>query len=113
MGNLNEVLGDTNAEAYGRAQAATSSASSVREAVEGMGILERLKDAEVAEAQAVMAALPRAVELAILGATSAGFERRVPIGIEWHRGDAISVNVREEATEVHIVLTTPNGQDFL
>jgi len=113
VGNLNRVLGDARGEAYGRALEAVAGASTVAEAVEGMGILERMQEAEVAEARAVMGALPRAVELAILGATTAGFERRMPIGIEWHRGEEISVTVREEVNEVRIILTSPNGQDFL
>jgi hypothetical protein len=78
-----------------------------------MGILERMNEAEEAEARAVMGALPRAVELAILGAASAGFERQDPIRVEWQRGEEISVRVAEERNGVRIILTTPNGQDFL
>ncbi len=113
MGHLNQVLGGSDTVAYERAQTALADASSVREAVEGAGVLERMTDEQVAEAQAVMAALPRGVEMAILGAVSAGFERRAPIGVEWQRGAEISVTIREEDDTVRVVLTTPNGQDFL
>lgn len=113
MGHLNAALGGSNAEAYGRAQEVVVGASAVREAVEGLGILGRMTEAEVVEAEAVMRALPRAVELAILGAANAGFERHLPIGVEWQRGAEISVRIREDRNEVRIILTTPNGQEFL
>jgi hypothetical protein len=114
---LNEILGDTVGGPYANAQSVLDAADTVRDAVEGVGVLDGLEPELVTEARAVLDAIPAAVDEAILAALESAFERGVPVALEWVQGDAIEVRVYEEphrTTErVRIVFVSPPGHAFV
>src|ERR1700728_16158 len=113
---LNRMLEDSSLEGYATVEAA---ADAVRDAVEGIGILDTLEPDVALEARAVLDAIPPAVDEAIIAALENAFERGVPVVLEWVEadGDSIEVGVSEERhrddVRVRIALVSPDGATFL
>jgi hypothetical protein len=114
---LNEILGDTVGRPYANAQSVLDAADTVRDAVEGVGVLDGLDPELAVEARAVLDAIPAAVDEAILAALESAFERGVPVALEWVEGEGIEARVYEEphgtAERVRIVFVSPPGQTFV
>jgi hypothetical protein len=112
---INQLLAREDLGAYRNGQEAVSGAASVRQAVERANILDGFTAEEAVEARAVLDALPRAVDTAILAALGAAFARDAPGRFEWHEGAFIELRVWEEPTggRVRIVLVSPQGQTFV
>jgi hypothetical protein len=113
---LNAILSNNDPEAYGGALSAVQAASSVRHAVEAVGVLDGLENTEAAEARAVFDALPPALDGAILGALARGLGDGQPVVVDWEPGDALAVRIWEEPGDVatlHIVVVSPDGATYL
>ena len=115
---LNSVLGDPTLAEYENARIAVAQAGRVQDAVEATDILDQLDNpAEVAEARAVLGAIPPAVDQAILGALGNAFERQVPVSVAWLEGERIEVQVSEQVigtgTRVRIAFMSPPGQTLV
>jgi hypothetical protein len=116
---LNRMLEDSELEAYANVVSAVEAADTVRDAVEGVGILDTLEPDVVIEARAALDAIPPAVDEAIIAALENAFERGVPVVLEWVEGDGdtIEVGVSEErhlgGVRVRIALVSPDGAMFL
>jgi hypothetical protein len=118
---INQLLARDDLTAYGNAKQAVSTATSVREAVERAGILNGFTPAQAAEARAVLTALPRSVDAAILAALRSAFDRDAPGLFEWHEGAFIELRTWEEPVtgkepgpwRLRIVLVSPQGQQFV
>src|ERR1700735_1851977 len=92
---LNEHLGDATRDEYANAQSVVEAADTVREAVESAGVLDRLSsDDGRVEARAVLAAIPPAVDAAIIAALESAFERRLPIEVIWLDTDVETIEAR-------------------
>jgi len=92
---LNEILGDATLDEYATAQSMVEAADTVRDAVESAGVLDRLSsDRGRAEASAVLAAIPPAVDAAIIAALENAFERRLPVEVSWLETDVDTIEVR-------------------
>jgi hypothetical protein len=92
---LNEHLGDATRDEYANAQSVVEAADTVREAVESAGVLDRLSsDDGRVEARAVLAAIPPAVDAAIIAALESAFERRLPIEVIWLETDVETIEAR-------------------
>jgi len=112
---INEVLARDDLDAYRNGQQALLGAASVRDVIERTNILDGLTAEEAAEARAVLDALPPAIDAAILAALGTASARDAPGRFEWHEGAFIELRVWEEPTggRVHIVLVSPQGQEFV
>jgi hypothetical protein len=99
------------------AHLAVTGASSVREAIERVGLLDALDDPDVAESLAVLNALPQAVDRALLATLGSALERGVPVDLDWREAGFIGLHIKEvgqgDAGQVEIVLLTPNGRTFV
>jgi hypothetical protein len=92
---LNGHLGDATRDEYANAQSVVEAADTVREAVESAGVLDRLSsDDGRVEARAVLAAIPPAVDAAIIAALESAFERRLPIEVIWLETDVETIEAR-------------------
>lgn len=92
---LNEHLGDATRDEYANAQSVVEAADTVREAVESAGVLDRLSsDDGRVEARAVLAAIPPAVDAAIIAALESAFERGLPIEVIWLETDVETIEAR-------------------
>lgn len=112
---LNDALGDPTSTDYERAQQSSAQAERIIDSVEDLGILNRLDSpSEIAEARAVLGAIPPAVDRAILGALRSAFERQAPVRVAWVQGEGIEVQISEQSLDdvvgVHIVFRSPPGQ---
>ena len=111
---INELLAGDDRAAYRNGQQAVSAAASVRDAVDRTAILNSFTPAEAAEARAVLDALPRAVDAAILAALRSAYARDAPGLFEWHEGAFIELRTWEEpGGRLRIVLVSPQGQTFV
>ena len=112
---INELLARDDLTAYGNAQQAVSAAASVRDAVDRTGILAGFTPVQAAEARAVLDALPRSVDAAILAALRSAFDRDAAGLFEWHEGAFIELRTWEEpgTGRLRIVLVSPPGQHFV
>jgi len=116
---LNRMLEDSALEGYATVEAAVEAADTVRDAVEGVGILDTLEPEVAVEARAVLDAIPPAVDEAIIAALENAFERGVPVVLEWVEadGESIEVGVSEERhrdeVRVRIAIVSPDGSTFL
>jgi len=113
------MLGDATRDDYANVQAVVEAADTVEEAVESAGILDRLSSDEGrVEARAVLAAIPPAVDRAIIAALQNAFERRLPVELTWVRTDieTIEVRVSEEPYRtgrlIHITFVSRDGATF-
>src|ERR1700692_2649315 len=88
---INGLLARDDLNAYRNGQQAVSAAASVRDAVERTAILDGFTPQEATEARAVLDALPRAVDAAILAALRSAFAREAPGLFEWHEGAFIEL----------------------
>jgi hypothetical protein len=117
--NLGDMLADAGSDNYTRARTAVEGAETVRDAVEGVGILNEHPDAVVGEARAVLDAIPTAADAAIMAALENAFERGVPVVLEWLRDDSATIQVRvsEEPygdnVRVRIDFVSPHGATFV
>jgi hypothetical protein len=92
---LNDILRDASRDEYANAQSVVEAADTVREAVESAGVLERLSsDRGRVEARAVLAAIPPAVDEAIIAALENAFERRLPVEVSWLETDVETIEAR-------------------
>ncbi len=92
---LNDVLGDATRDEYANAQSVVEAADTVHAAVESAGVLDRLSsDQGRVEARAVLAAIPPAVDEAIMAALENAFERRLPVEVRWLETDVETIEVR-------------------
>jgi hypothetical protein len=116
---LNDILRDASRDEYANAQSVVEAADTVQEAVESAGVLERLnsEDGRV-EARAVLAAIPPAVDAAIIAALESAFERRLPVEVRWLRTEVetIEAHISEEPYRdgqlVRIVFVCRDGATF-
>lgn len=113
------MMADPGSEQYANSRAAVEAADTVRDAVEGVGILDAQTDPVAEEARAVLEALPPAVDQAIIAALESVFEREVSVVLEWVEGQrgTIEVHVSEEPhrneVQVRIAVVAPDGATFL
>lgn len=92
---LNEVLGDATREEYANAQSVVEAADTVHAAVDSAGVLDRLSsDRGRVEARAVLAAIPPAVDEAIMAALENAFARRLPVEVSWLETDIETIEAR-------------------
>ena len=92
---LNEHLGDATRDEYANAQSVVEAADTVQEAVESAGVLDRLSsDDGRVEARAVLAAIPPAVDAAIIAALESAFERRLPVEVSWLETEVETIEAR-------------------
>ena len=114
---LNDMMGDPNLDDYRTAATAANGARSSLEAVETVRVLERQADNVVAEARAVLGAMPRAVDQAILGALRGAFADGAPIHLAWEEtadaGAAITCDISVENGRVRIVVRSADGTNYL
>jgi hypothetical protein len=116
---LNRMLEDSALEAYATVEAAVEAADTVRDAVEGIGILDTLEPDVAVEARAVLDAIPPAVDEAIIAALENAFERGVPVVLEWVEADSESIEVgiseerHRDEVRVRIAIVSPDGSTFL
>jgi hypothetical protein len=116
---LNVMLANPGSEQYVNSRNAVAAADTVRDAIEGVGILGGQTERVVEEAQAVLDALPPAVDEAIIAALESAFERGLPVFLEWVEGapGTVAVQVSEEAhrddVRVRIAVVAPDGETFL
>ncbi len=112
--DLNSMLADPSADVYRDVAAAVEAADSVSDAIAGTGVLELQDDPAISvEANAVIDAIPPAVDEAIMGALESAFERAVPVSVEWIRGEGISVSISEQPSGVSIEFTSPDGRTYV
>jgi hypothetical protein len=112
--HLNSMLEGSDDAAYAAALSALAGADTVRDAVEAVGVLDRLEDHEVAEALAVLDALPPSIDEAIMAALENALERNARARIEWEEADRIELRITEEPEgNVRIVFVCPDGSTFL
>jgi hypothetical protein len=114
---MNEHLDPANPALYAQAQAVVANAHSCRDAVEGIraagGPLGAAPANAVDAATDVLAALPPALDQAILGAARNGLSRSIAVYFdEWDEQPDISIRVVEEmhqgAARVRIVISHPH-----
>jgi hypothetical protein len=118
---VNGMLADPSGSDYANVQAAVGAADRVTGAVEALGILDAHSDEIVVEARAVLAALPAAVDEAVMAALANAFERALPVVLAWVQNDSatIAVRVSEEladdsgALRVRLDFLAPSGENFL
>jgi hypothetical protein len=92
---LNDILRDASRDEYANAQSVVEAADTVQEAVESAGVLDRLSsDRGRVEARAVLAAIPPAVDEAIIAALENAFERRLPVEVSWLETDVETIEAR-------------------
>ena len=116
---LNDILRDASRDEYANAQSVVEAADTVQEAVESAGVLERLnsEDGRV-EARAVLAAIPPAVDAAIIAALESAFERRLPVEVRWLRTEVETIEARiseepyRDGQLVRIVFVCRDGATF-
>ncbi len=117
VGPLNAILSNNDPEAYGNAERAVRTASSVCHAVEAVGVLDGLANQDAAaEARAVFDALPPALDGAILGALARALGDGQPVVVAWEAGDALAVRIWEEPGDdatLHVVVVSPDGATYL
>jgi hypothetical protein len=116
--HLNSFLDKSDLEVYGMAGVAVQTSGTVREAIVAVGGIDNLDDdALVAEANAVLDALPAEVDRQIMDALASAFARELPIHLSWELGDSFAVRITEEPhegdTRVHIVFVSPDGRTLL
>ena len=119
-GILNDILRDASRDEYANAQSVVEAADTVQEAVESAGVLDRLRSEEGrVEARAVLAAIPPAVDAAIIAALESAFERRLPVEVGWLRTEVetIEAHISEEPYRdgqlVRIVFVCRDGATFI
>jgi hypothetical protein len=110
---LNQMLSDPTAQAYRDAAGALNSAGSVQEALSAVGVLGRFDAAVANEAEAVLGALPPAIDRTIMAALGSAFDRGVPVTLTWIEDAKIAVRVWEQPSGLHILFMSPNGQSFV
>jgi hypothetical protein len=118
---MNAMLADPASTKYADAAAVVARATSCRDAVDQLGLLEGLAPEVVREAEAVFAALPTGVDQGILGALRAGFDQRSPMSLHWDRdvseGEPTIAHRVDEQDEldnwVHIHVVAPDGTRFI
>ena len=115
---LNAMLADPAAPAYATAAAVAAEATSCRNAVDRLGVLEGLDPDVVREAAAVFAAMPAEVDQGILGALRAGFARGSSMELHWEADTStgeptVAHRVDEQSDRLHVYVIAPNGQRFL
>jgi hypothetical protein len=118
---MNAMLADPAGPDYARAAAVVAGATSCRDAVDQLRVLEGQSPQVVREADAVFAAMPAGVDQAILDALRAGFGHRSPMSLHWDRdvseGEPTVGHRFDEPDEqddwVHIHVIAPDGQRFL
>ncbi len=93
-------------------------ATSCREAVEQLGVLNAFPPDVAREADAVFAAMPTQVDRGILDALRAGFGRQSPMALHWERDTSegeptIAHRVDDQGDWIHVFVTAPDGRQFL
>jgi hypothetical protein len=112
---LNQMFADYDGDGRMTARRAVDGATSVHDAIERANLYETLAEDMATEARAVIGALPPEVDRQIVSSLSDAFERDVPVTIEWQEHTEITVEVTsgDAPNEVHIILRTPAGREFL
>lgn len=117
--SLSNMLADAGTDDYARARTAVEGAETVRDAVEGVGILDEHPGPVVVEARAVLDAIPTAADAAIIAALANAFERGVPVVLEWLQDDSASIQVRVseepygDSVRVRMQFVSRHGSTFL
>lgn len=118
---MNAILADPASTQYADAATVVARATSCRDAVGQLGLLQGLSPEVVREAEAVFAAVPTEVDQGILDALRAGFGQRSPMSLHWDRdvseGEPTIAHRVDEQDEqddwVHIHVVAPDGQRFI
>jgi hypothetical protein len=115
---LNAILADPETPDYTLAATVVAEATSCRDAVDQLGVLEGLPPDVMPEVEAVFAAMSAEVDQGILGALRAGFARRLSMALRWDEemsnGEpTVAHRVDEQGDRLYIHVIAPNGQQFL
>ena len=117
---LNDILRDASRDEYANAQSVVEAADTVQEAVESAGVLERLSsETGRVEARAVLAAIPPAVDEAIIAALENAFERRLPVEVSWLETEVETIEARiseepfRDGQLVRITFVCRDGATFI
>lgn len=121
LGPVNGMLADASSPDYANVQAVVAGAETVTGAVEALGVLDTQTEEVVAEARAVLQALPAAVDEAVMAALENAFARGLPVVLAWVQADSatIAVRISEEpdadngAIRVRLDFLAPPGDAFL
>lgn len=87
LGPVNGMLADASSPDYANVQAVVARAETVTGAVEALGVLDTQTEEVVAEARAVLQALPAAVDEAVMAALENAFARGLPVVLAWVQAD--------------------------
>lgn len=112
----NRTVGGSDPEAQALALQAVEGAESVADVIEALQFFDEMDAAKTTEANAVLAAIPAAIDLALLGALKSALGRNVPVTFSWEEENVIGVRITEStegAGDVHITLITPHGTTFV
>jgi hypothetical protein len=112
----NYTVGGSAPEAQAQALQAVEAASSVADVIAALQFFDDMEDAIATEANAVLAAIPGAIDQALLGALRSALGRNLPVSFSWQEEDVIGVRITESTDgggEVSITLITPHGTTFV
>lgn len=109
----NYTVGGSAPEAQAQALQAVEAAASVADVIAALEFFEDMEDAIATEANAVLAAIPAAVDQALLGTLKSALGRNLPVTFSWQEENVMGVRITEGAGEVHITLITPHGTTFV
>jgi hypothetical protein len=110
---LNQMLSDPTAQAYRDAAAVVRGAGSVQDAVRAVGVLRGFEAAVATEAEAVLGALPPAIDRAIMTALGSALDRGIPVTLTWIEDAKIAVRVWEQPSGLSILFMSPHGRSFV
>jgi hypothetical protein len=115
---LNAILADPATPDYANVAAVVAGATSCRDAVDQLGVLEGLPPEVMPEVDAVFAAMSAEVDHGILGALRAGFARRSSMALLWDEETSegqptVAHRVDEQGDRLYVHVIAPNGQQFL
>src|SRR5580658_6917780 len=103
-------------DAQALARESIEAATSVADLIEALQFFDQMEDAKATEANAVLAAIPEAIDHALLGALKSALGRSVSLTFSWQQEDVIGVRITESTVgegEVQITLLTPHGTTFV
>jgi hypothetical protein len=111
----NQLFDVTNRDLNERARRAVRSASTVAEAAESANLYEEMDEAIENEVRLVLAALPEAIDQALLGAVRSGLERGITVAVDWEEGSPVALRIAEvdgDDPRLDIVVITPHGDEY-
>jgi hypothetical protein len=97
----------------GGVQHAIAGKSTVRAAMDDLGVLDRLDPGFAAEARAVLDQLSDEQNRAILDAVRNGLSAGQAVRVAWKEAATIDVQVAPDVAGVLVMLSTPDGRQFM